>query len=116
MDIHIKRAYDQAKDEDGYRVLVDRLWPRGIAKADLQMDEWCKDVAPSAELRKWFSHDPAKFDEFRAKYMDELATTDAPEQLLKRAGTAKNLTLIYAAKDPRINHAIVLQKHLQSIS
>jgi uncharacterized protein YeaO (DUF488 family) len=97
MKITIWRAYGDAHDTDGYRVLVDRLWPRGVKKELLALDEWDKDVAPSTELREWFDHDPAKFDEFRAKYEEELTNSDAPKQLLKRAGEHDTLTLVYAA-------------------
>ena len=115
MNIQIKRAYETAEKSDGYRVLVDRLWPRGVKKEDLQIDEWCKDVAPSSELRQWFDHDPAKFDEFQAKYQAELDQTDAPNELRARAGTSSQLTLVYAAKDPQINHATVLREYLKGI-
>jgi uncharacterized protein YeaO (DUF488 family) len=113
--IYIKRAYDAVTDEDGYRVLVDRLWPRGVRKETLALDEWCKDVAPSTGLRQWFGHDPARFQEFAAKYREELENRDVPEQLLKRTEKNKALTLIYAAKDPKINHAVVLRDYLQHI-
>lgn len=113
MNIVTKRAYDAASDSDGYRVLVDRLWPRGIKKELLALDEWDKEVAPSTELRTWFDHDPAKFDEFRAKYLSELEASDAPELLLTRAAHAEVLTLVYAAKDPAVNHAVVLREYLR---
>jgi uncharacterized protein YeaO (DUF488 family) len=115
MKIVIKRAYDEADGADGYRVLVDRLWPRGVKKELLALDEWDKDVAPSGDLRVWFGHDPAKFDEFRAKYEEELKQSDAPQQLLQRAGKHDTLTLVYAAKDPQINHAVILQNYLKSL-
>lgn len=114
MDVVTKRAYEQTGSSDGYRVLVDRLWPRGLKKEELDLDEWCKDIAPSTELRKWFAHDPAKFDEFKARYLSELHTSDVPKQLLDRAG-GKKLTLVYAAKGPVVNHAVVLQEYLQQI-
>lgn len=114
MDIVIKRAYDAVGEDDGYRVLVDRLWPRGVRKESLALDEWCKDVAPSAELRVWFGHDPAKFDDFSVRYKQELAGSDAAGQLLGRAKGHK-LTLVYAAKDPEVNHARVLQAYLKSL-
>ena len=115
MQIVIKRAYELASETDGYRVLVDRLWPRGVKKEVLELDEWCKDIAPSTELRKWFGHDPVRFDEFRAWYMEELAASDTPQQLLERAASSSRLTLIYAAKDPMINHARVLQEYLEHL-
>lgn len=113
MKIVIKRAYDEPSSSDGYRVLVDRLWPRGIKKESLLLDEWCKDVAPSTELRQWFGHDPARFDEFRQSYAAELAGSSAPEELLQRAAGHDKLTLVYAAKDPKINHALVLRDYLE---
>jgi uncharacterized protein YeaO (DUF488 family) len=115
MNIEIKRAYDHPAAADGYRVLVDRLWPRGVKKELLALDEWDKDIAPSSELREWFGHEPAKFDEFRARYESELAAGDAPAKLLDRAKGHDTLTLIYAAKDPQINHAVVLRGYLQSL-
>ena len=116
MDVLIKRAYDQAEVTDGYRVFVDRLWPRGVKKELLQLDEWDKDIAPSTELRKWFGHDPVKFKEFSARYIVELRQTSAAKKLLKRAVKHNTLTLVYAAKDSKVNHAIVLQKYLQEIA
>jgi uncharacterized protein YeaO (DUF488 family) len=116
MNIVIKRAYDEPSATDGYRVLVDRLWPRGVKKELLALDEWDKAVAPSSELRTWFGHEPAKFDEFRAKYESELAANDATAELLERATGHKTLSLIYAAKDPQVNHALVLQDYLQKLT
>jgi len=113
MDIRIKRAYDEPAAEDGYRVLVDRLWPRGLQKEVLALDEWCQDIAPSSNLRKWFGHDPAKFDEFRAKYVAELEGSGEAEKLMKRAADNDVLTLVYAAKDSQVNHAVVLKEYLQ---
>jgi uncharacterized protein YeaO (DUF488 family) len=114
--IRINRAYDEPGEQDGYRVLVDRLWPRGVKKEILAIDEWCKIVAPSTDLRKWFGHDPSRFDEFRAIYITELESFDEPQKLLDRAGNHTVITLIYAAKDPEINHARVLQEYLQNIA
>jgi uncharacterized protein YeaO (DUF488 family) len=115
MKIVIKRAYEESAPEDGYRVLVDRLWPRGVKKEALALDEWCKDIAPSAALRGWFGHDPAKFDEFKARYLEELSVSSEPHQLLKRAGEHESMTLVYAAKDTVNNHAPVLRDYLQSL-
>lgn len=114
MKVQIKRAYDDPAEGDGYRVLVDRLWPRGIKKEVLAVDEWCKDVAPSTELRTWFDHGPAKFDEFSQRYQAELSESSAGQELLARAAEAGRLTLVYAAKDPEINHAKVLKGYLQA--
>ncbi len=112
MKIIIKRAYEAPAADDGYRVLVDRLWPRGVKKEVLALDEWDKDIAPSTELRKWFGHDPAKFAEFTARYQDELVHSDAPLQLLSRTKGSARLTLIYAAHNPAVNHAVVLRDYL----
>ena len=112
MKIVIKRAYAEITAGDGYRVLVDRLWPRGVKKEALALDEWCKDVAPSSELREWFDHDPAKFDEFKARYEKELARTDAALELLGRTDGREVLTLVYAAKNQDLNQAVVLQDYL----
>lgn len=107
--IKIKRIYDQPVEEDGYRVLVDRLWPRGVSKKEVNLDEWNKEITPSTELRKWFDHKADRFDEFAKKYRDELL--DKAEALEELRKTAKNepVTLLYAAKDPKINHASVLR-------
>lgn len=115
MKVVIKRVYDEPTANDGYRVLVDRLWPRGIKKQDAQLDEWDKNIAPSNDLRVWFGHDPAKFEEFSARYLDELAGSDEPRLLLKRASGHHTLTLVYAAKDPGVNHARILNEFLQSV-
>lgn len=116
MQISIRRAYDDPSEDDGYRVLVDRLWPRGVNKESLVLNEWCKDVAPSPELRRWFGHAPDKFDEFSAKYNEELQASGEAEKLIERASSHDDkLTLIYAAKDPQINHAIVLKEYLRCL-
>lgn len=115
MTIKLKRAYDTAEKSDGYRVLVDRLWPRGVKKETLGIDEWCKAISPTAELRKWFGHLPDRFEEFTARYTDELASSTEPRRLLGRAKTDNVLTLVYAAKDPKVNHAVVLKKYLEEL-
>ncbi len=110
--IEIARAYDLPKSDDSYRVLVDRLWPRGVKKESLHMDEWAKELSPSDELRKWFDHDPDKWDEFQKRFVDELSDkSDQIEALLDAAGD-KPILLIYAAKDEEHNNAVVLKKHL----
>lgn len=114
-DIALARVYDDEGKNDGYRVLVDRIWPRGIRKEALDLDEWCKDVAPSSDLRKWFGHDPKRFDEFRDRYLEELDSSDEPQALLERAGDAARITLLIAAKDESHNHGIVLRDHLKSL-
>ena len=112
--IKIKRAYDTVDTEDGVRFLVDRLWPRGIKKDALKADSWLKDVAPSTELRKWFGHDPAKWNEFRHRYFSELeANPDAWRPILdaERQGT---VTLLYGAKDQIHNNAVALVELLKA--
>ena len=113
MDIELKRAYDSPHSQDGYRVLVDGIWPRGVSKADAELDGHPKDVAPSTDLRKWFDHDPDKWGEFRNRYLQELAdNTDAVEHCLAwcRAGP---VTLLFAAKDRDHNQAVVLRDYLK---
>jgi len=110
--ISVTRAYDIDKDGGGHRVLVDRLWPRGISKKSLPIDEWAKDVAPTTELRQWFHHDPERWTEFKKRYRKELAeNTDAMKKLLGVAAK-KHVTLIYGARDEEHNHAIVLRDFL----
>ncbi|HET8689987.1 MAG TPA: DUF488 domain-containing protein [Candidatus Saccharimonadales bacterium] len=116
MKVVVKRAYEPAAPSDGYRVLVDRLWPRGVKKEDLKLDEWLKDVAPSDELRQWFGHDPAKFEEFAKKYRLELGKTDLTRGLLKRVGDMDRLTLVYSAKDEQHNQAMVLRDYLGNLT
>jgi len=113
--IQIKRIYVDAEDEDGYRILVDRLWPRGIKKEYAKLDEWNKDIPPSDDLRKWFDHQPERFKEFEKKYRMEL--TKKKEDLRRVRDIAKhtNLTLLYGANDPHINHAAVLLKVLEKM-
>lgn len=114
--IKIKHIYGDYSDEDGYRVLVDRLWPRGISKEEARLDEWLKGIAPSTELRKWFDHDADKFSDFRKRYESELADKkEAVSHLLKKAGD-EQVTLLYAARDKRHNHAVVLQGFLRKMS
>ena len=112
MKVVIKRAYDKPASTDGYRVLVDRLWPRGIKKSDLQIDEWLRDVGPSNELRQWFDHDPTKFDEFTRRYREELGRNQALAQLQSLARDHDKLTLVYSAKDQQHNQAVVLRDYL----
>lgn len=108
MDIALKRAYDPPAADDGLRVLVDRLWPRGLPKSKAALDRWMKEVAPSTALRQWFGHEPARWAEFGARYRAELAGNPAVDELrgLARAG---RLSLVYAARDPDCNHARVLR-------
>ena len=111
--IKIKRIYDQPQSEDGYRVLVDRLWPRGISKEEAALDEWLKDIGPSNELRKWFGHIPERFPEFEQKYLDELKEKSTLTDHLKTIAQQKTITLLYSAKDQQHNQAVVLLKALR---
>jgi len=112
--IQTKRIYEDASNNDGYRVLVDRIWPRGVSKDDAKLDDWLKKIAPSDELRKWFDHDPDKFDEFKKRYKKELdERVDKPEQLAKKS-TEKKITLLYGAKDEEHNHAVVLKEIIEN--
>ena len=104
----IKRIYEQALETDGVRILVDRLWPRGVSKARAHLDDWLKDIAPSTPLRVWFNHDPEKFGEFSTLYREELEGNPEVKKIRDIPKT-KNVTLIYAAKDPLVNHALVLR-------
>ncbi|MFZ1753274.1 MAG: DUF488 domain-containing protein [Caldilineaceae bacterium] len=114
MDIQIKRAYEQPDKEDGKRILVDRLWPRGLTKEKAAIDLWLKDIAPSTELRHWFGHDPSKWEEFRQRYLRELKENDEQVGLLQQEISKGTVTLIYAAKDTEHNQALVLQEFLSS--
>jgi len=113
-DIRTKRAYDPIESEDGTRVLVDRMWPRGIKKADLGIHDWPKDVAPSKELRQWFGHDPDKWEAFQRRYHAELDDKpDAWRPLLAFAREG-NLTLVYGARDREHNNAVALRAYLEA--
>jgi uncharacterized protein YeaO (DUF488 family) len=108
----VKRAYEPPASADGQRVLVDRVWPRGVKKEVLELDDWLKDVAPSTKLRKWFGHDPEKWDEFRDRYFRELdAQPDAVAALLER-GAKNKVTLVYGARDTAHNQAVALKDYL----
>lgn len=111
--IKIKRIYEAPEDGDGYRVLVDRLWPRGISKEAARLDEWDKSVAPSAALRKWFGHKPELFAEFSQRYTEELKEQATELQRLKTILKQQDLCLLYAAKDPNLNQAVVLAAIIQ---
>ncbi|MBK6437126.1 MAG: DUF488 domain-containing protein [Candidatus Microthrix sp.] len=106
--VWIRRAYDEPTNNDGYRVLVDRVWPRGVSKEDAQLDEWCKQIAPSTELRKWFGHDPERWDEFRSRYRGELEDRDDLVDALVERATDARVTLVFGAKDTEHNQAVVL--------
>lgn len=107
--VRIKRAYEPAAKDDGARILVDRLWPRGVRKEALQLSEWNRDLAPSTELRKWFGHDPARWDEFQKRYRAELAgQAEAVQALRERAGK-ETICLVYGARDAAHNNAVVVR-------
>lgn len=112
--IAIGRAYTTPGESDGYRILVDRLWPRGLKKEAAHLDLWLKDIAPSPALRTWFGHDPAKFAEFKKRYIAELQTNASAVAEIERISTQTPVTLVYAAKDETHNHAIVLKAFLES--
>jgi len=111
--LQIKRIYDEPAASDGMRILVDRLWPRGVSKERAAIDLWLKEIAPSPELRTWFGHKPERFKEFSQKYNDELAKNPAVSEIRELMAKNKRLTLLYGAKDPAVNHAVVLQAFLE---
>ena len=113
--IKVKRAYESPDKQDGYRVLVDRIWPRGLTKQDAAIDRWLKDIAPSTELRKWFGHDPEKWQGFCKRYEAELAQKLDEVSFLSEKSRAGNLTLVLAAKDVEHNNALALKKYLESL-
>jgi uncharacterized protein YeaO (DUF488 family) len=112
MTIKLKRVYEEPAKTDGTRILVDRLWPRGLTKEKAQVDLWLKEVAPSTGLRKWFAHDPAKWPEFKTRYRAELKRNKGQVELLKEATAKGPATLLYGAKDQEHNEAVVLQNLL----
>jgi DNA-3-methyladenine glycosylase len=112
MTVAVKRVYDEPDDGDGYRVLVDRLWPRGMTKERARVDEWLRDVAPSTELRKEFRHEPGRFAEFTERYVAELEANPATETLRGIVAEHGVVTLVYAAQDTEHNQAVVLRDHL----
>lgn len=111
--ISLKRAYEPAEAGDGRRFLVERLWPRGVKKENLRIDDWLKEVAPSTELRKWFSHDPAKWKEFRRRYVAELNDRQDTLQPLLEAARQGKITLVYSSHDQEHNNAVVLKEYLE---
>lgn len=113
--IQLKRVYDPPEKEDGYRVLVDRLWPRGVSKDDAALDRWMKEVAPSDELREWFGHDPEKWDEFRRRYERELEEKEEAIAFLEERSVKGTLTLVYAAQDTEHNNAVALKGYLRRL-
>jgi uncharacterized protein YeaO (DUF488 family) len=113
MDVRLKRAYEPAAPSDGYRVLIDRLWPRGVSRERAKLDAWEKELSPSAELRQWFGHEPQRFEEFRRRYIEELRSQRPLLTALRRRGRASTLTLVYSARDSEHNDAVVLAEVLR---
>ena len=115
-NIQIQRIYESAQKTDGIRILVDRLWPRGVSKEKATLDYWLKDIAPSPELRVWWDHDPEKMKEFAKRYVQELNNDlekqNCVKQVLDLAKKQETITLLYAAHDPKVNHALILQNFL----
>lgn len=116
MIILVKRAYDPPEPRDGFRILVDRLWPRGISKNSAHIDLWFKDIAPSTSLRKWFDHDPLKWVEFRERYFLELQNNLEAFDQLTELVHRDVVTLVYGAKDEEYNHAVVLKEYLENLN
>ena len=112
MELKIKRAYEKPEKEDGKRILVDRLWPRGLTKEKASIDLWLKDIAPTTELRKWFGHDPDKWKEFKKRYHQELKNNKEQLSILNEELKKRVITLVYGAKDEQHNEALVLKEWL----
>ncbi len=113
MTLSMKRAYEAPAAADGKRILIDRLWPRGLSKEKARIDLWMKEVAPSTELRKWFGHDPEKWKEFQTRYKKELAANAELVNSIRKMAKSETVTLVYSAKDEAHNDAVVLLKYLQ---
>jgi uncharacterized protein YeaO (DUF488 family) len=110
VDVRAKRIYDAAESSDGYRVLVDHVWPRGVSRERARLDEWARELAPSDELRKWFDHEPERFAEFRRRYRRELERQRDPVQALRRRATEMPVTILYAARDREHNNGVVVRE------
>ncbi|MBA2297090.1 MAG: DUF488 family protein [Actinobacteria bacterium] len=113
MDLRLKRAYEPAGPSDGYRVLIDRLWPRGVSRERAKLDEWERELSPSTELRRWFGHEPSRFEEFRRRYIEELRGQRSRLTELRRRARNGTLTLVYSAGDTEHNDAVVLAEVLR---
>jgi uncharacterized protein YeaO (DUF488 family) len=114
MAVRVKRIYEPPAKGDGYRVLVDRLWPRGLSRENAQIDEWARELAPSSELRHWFAHEPDRFDEFRRRYVKELRGRQEELEALRERARNKTVTLLFAARDTERNNAVVVADALSS--
>lgn len=112
MNIVTKRIYEKPLKSDGYRVLVDRLWPRGVSKKDAQIDDWAKSIAPSSELRKWYGHDPGKWDTFKSRYQQELSENPDWDQYISECASHDKVTLLYSSKEETYNNAGALKAFL----
>ncbi len=119
VQVNRKRVYEQPENDDGVRVLVDRIWPRGLSKQKAAVDHWLKELAPSAELRKWFQHDPEKFPDFKQKYIQEITMDETKREhigkLKEIIEESESVTLVYGAKDTEHNQAVVLQEWLEGL-
>ncbi|MGH2844915.1 MAG: DUF488 domain-containing protein [Thermoleophilaceae bacterium] len=113
MDVRLKRAYEPAAPADGHRVLIDRLWPRGVSRPRARLDGWEKELAPSTELRRWFGHEPRRFEDFRRRYIEELRSERPRLTALRRRAREGTLTLVYSAQDTKHNDAVVLAEILR---
>lgn len=114
MSVRVKRVYDDPAPDDGHRVLVDRMWPRGLSKERAGVDEWARDLAPSTDLRRWFGHDPERFAEFRARYRDELAARAEKLDELRERARREPVTILYAARDEECNNGVVVAELIRS--
>jgi uncharacterized protein YeaO (DUF488 family) len=112
--IKIKRVYDKIDESDALRILIDRLWPRGLSKEKVKIDLWLKDIAPNNDLRKWYAHDPKKWDEFKKKYFKELNSQKDPVDLIIQKSKRGNVTLLYSAKDKKFNNAAALKEYIET--
>jgi uncharacterized protein YeaO (DUF488 family) len=113
VDVRIKRAYEPPAASDGYRVLIDRIWPRGVTREKARLDEWARELPPSTELREWFGHDPDRFEEFRRRYTGELAAQQGKLRELRQRARDGTLTLVYGARDTEHNDAVVIAEILR---
>jgi uncharacterized protein YeaO (DUF488 family) len=113
MDVRAKRIYDERAADDGHRVLIDHVWPRGVSRERAALDEWARELAPSDDLRKWFDHVPERFEEFRARYRDELAGRSGRVDELRERAASGRVTILYAARDRDHNNAVVLTELLR---
>jgi len=113
MKVRVKRVYERPGKDDGRRILVDRLWPRGLTRDKASVDLWLKDIAPCTELRKWFGHDPGRWEEFRKRYLAELKGNSEPIRILQQEMARNTVTLVYGANDEEHNQAIIIREYLE---